>query len=284
MRSRGIRRLFLYRVLPVVVIVPLLLQILLASIIGKDPRLFPASLRRAKNLLIVTAHPDDECLFFAPSILGVLEDNPQTTGGLLVMSTGNANGIGEQRKKELQGSCDALSINAERCVALDNVKLQDNNKIWWEKEDIVPIVKQYVEKWKVDAIITFDSGGVSGHINHRAVSAAVSHYAATDSEAPATYVLTSVNLLRKYTFLGDLPLTSFPFSLRILETLFSRGNDLDQSHEDKALVASPWHTYLKTRQAFSSHDSQYSWDRNLYMILSRYVWFNDLQKVERKPA
>lgn len=70
------------------VIVPLLLQILLASIIGKDPRLFPASLRRAKNLLIVTAHPDDECLFFAPSILGVLEDNPQTTGGLLVMSTG----------------------------------------------------------------------------------------------------------------------------------------------------------------------------------------------------
>lgn len=65
---------------------------------------------------------------------------------------GNANGIGEQRKKELQGSCDALSINAERCVALDNVKLQDNNKIWWEKEDIIPIVKQYVEKWKVDAV------------------------------------------------------------------------------------------------------------------------------------
>jgi N-acetylglucosaminylphosphatidylinositol deacetylase len=91
----------------------------------------------------------------------------------------------------LQGSCAALSINAERCVALDNPKLQDNNKIWWEKEDIIPLVKEYVEKWKVDAvgssyldwatifcltqyqIITFDSGGVSGHINHRAVSAAV---------------------------------------------------------------------------------------------------------------
>jgi N-acetylglucosaminylphosphatidylinositol deacetylase len=99
-----------------------------------------------------------------------------------------------------------------------------------------------------------------------------------------TYVLTSVNLLRKYTLLGDLPLTSFPFSLRIFETLFSRGNELDQSHEDKALVVSPWHTYIKTRHAFRSHDSQYSWDRNLYMILSRYVWFNDLKRVERKPV
>jgi N-acetylglucosaminylphosphatidylinositol deacetylase len=88
MRNRAIRRLFLFRVLPVVVIVPLVLQLLLAGVIGKDPRLFPKSLIKAKNLLIVTAHPDDECLFFSPSILGVLEDNPETTGGLLVMSTG----------------------------------------------------------------------------------------------------------------------------------------------------------------------------------------------------
>lgn len=44
-------------------------------------------LARAKSLLVVTAHPDDETLFFAPSILGVLDEG-STRGGLLVMSNG----------------------------------------------------------------------------------------------------------------------------------------------------------------------------------------------------
>jgi N-acetylglucosaminylphosphatidylinositol deacetylase len=88
MRARGVRRLLLSRILPVVLIGPVLLQILLAGILAKDPRLFPPSLRSAKNLLIVTAHPDDECLFFSPSILGVLSGNPEIVGGLLVLSTG----------------------------------------------------------------------------------------------------------------------------------------------------------------------------------------------------
>lgn len=88
LRARGVRRLLLSRILPIVLIGPLLLQILLADSLAKDPRLFPPSLRNAKNLLIVTAHPDDECLFFSPSILGVLSGNPEIVGGLLVLSTG----------------------------------------------------------------------------------------------------------------------------------------------------------------------------------------------------
>jgi N-acetylglucosaminylphosphatidylinositol deacetylase len=78
------------RVLLVILIAPLLLQILIAYIIGDDARLLPPALQRAQNLLIVTAHPDDECLFFAPSILGVLDRNPDTVGGLLVLSTGES--------------------------------------------------------------------------------------------------------------------------------------------------------------------------------------------------
>jgi N-acetylglucosaminylphosphatidylinositol deacetylase len=87
-RARGVRRLLLLRVLPIVLIVPLVLQILLANIVGKDPRLFPPALRQAKNLLVVTAHPDDECLFFSPAILGVLSGNREIAGGLIVLSTG----------------------------------------------------------------------------------------------------------------------------------------------------------------------------------------------------
>jgi N-acetylglucosaminylphosphatidylinositol deacetylase len=51
--------------------------------------------------------------------------------------------------------------------------LQDNPKVWWDTDLIAKVVEEYVKRWKVDAIITFDDGGVSGHINHRAVSAGV---------------------------------------------------------------------------------------------------------------
>jgi N-acetylglucosaminylphosphatidylinositol deacetylase len=76
------------RIALVILIVPVLLQLLLAYVVGNDARLLPPALHQAKSLLIVTAHPDDECLFFAPSILGVLDKNPNIVGGLLVLSTG----------------------------------------------------------------------------------------------------------------------------------------------------------------------------------------------------
>jgi N-acetylglucosaminylphosphatidylinositol deacetylase len=85
--SRKAQRLFL-RFFLVVTLVPLFLQVLVAYIVGSDARLLPPPLLQARNLLIITAHPDDECLFFSPSILGVLGRNRDMKGGLLVFSTG----------------------------------------------------------------------------------------------------------------------------------------------------------------------------------------------------
>lgn len=76
------------RVAVLAVLVPVLLQWVIAYLVGSDARILPPELLAAKNLLLVTAHPDDECLFFSPSILGVLDRNRAIKGGLLVMSTG----------------------------------------------------------------------------------------------------------------------------------------------------------------------------------------------------
>lgn len=76
------------RVALILLVMPLFLQWLIGYLVGGDARLLPSSLQGAKNLLIVTAHPDDETLFFAPSILGVLDRNHDVKGGLLVISTG----------------------------------------------------------------------------------------------------------------------------------------------------------------------------------------------------
>ncbi|KAL2258406.1 hypothetical protein VTK26DRAFT_8295 [Humicola hyalothermophila] len=272
---------WLLRVLLIALLAPLVLQWTIAYAVGSDARILPPQLLGAKNLLVVTAHPDDECLFFSPSILGILDRNKGVTGGLLVMSTGNNYGIGETRIQELPGSCAALGIHPQRCIAMDHPDLQDNPKVWWNTTLIESIVDEHVAKWDVDAIITFDDGGVSGHINHRAVSAAVSHYAATKPRAPVAFTLTTTSLLRKYTFLGDLPLTALPFALRIAGALAYPSSTADPKDGGRALAANTWHRYLKTRNAFAQHASQYTWDRNLYMIMSRYVWFNDLKRVER---
>ncbi|KYK62126.1 glycan biosynthesis protein [Drechmeria coniospora] len=298
------RRRVLIRVAALVVVVPLFLQCVLAYLLGGDARLLPPALQHAKNVLIVTAHPDDECLFFSPTILGVLDRNHRIRGGLLVMSTGaspvlapplavrrrpsltmdagNNDGIGETRKKELLGSCAALGIDSSRCVALDHPELQDNPKLWWNTTLIESIVGEHVAKWDINAIITFDEGGVSGHINHRAVSAAVSEYVANDASAPPAFKLVTTAVLRKYSGLLDLPLTAFSFTWRLFAAVFFPSDEADAQYSTKALIASTWNRYLLTRRAFASHDSQYSWDRHLYMILSRYVWFNDLTRIPGK--
>ena len=108
---------WLLRAAVVAVVVPLLLQWVIAYLVGSDARILPPQLLAAKNLLIVTAHPDDECLFFAPSILGVLDRNKAVTGGLLVMSTGMESPFSSAAQcrfgvaaDDIQGTITALGI------------------------------------------------------------------------------------------------------------------------------------------------------------------------------
>lgn len=51
--------------------------------------------------------------------------------------------------------------------------LQDNPHVWWDPVLVAEIVEEYVQKWGIDSIITFDDRGVTGHINHRATAAGV---------------------------------------------------------------------------------------------------------------
>ncbi|KAG2007669.1 hypothetical protein GB937_008319 [Aspergillus fischeri] len=287
----------------IVALTALCLYILLAYYLANDPRLVPVAFQEARSILLVTAHPDDETLFFSPSITYRREDQ-HVQRALLVISSGrfdihssrlmltrlgDYDGIGERRRQEIHDSCSVLGIVPDRCVVLDNAELQDNPKKWWDGDLIKGLVASHVQKWNVDLIITFDDGGVSGHINHRAVSAGVRKYITSTPNAPPVYTLQSTFLLRKYSSLLDLISTSIPFSWRILKAILTspasstadRVHDLSplEAYNDKVLLVSPWRTYLVSRAAFTQHASQYSWDRSFYLVLSRYMWFNNLNKL-----
>jgi hypothetical protein len=65
----------------------LLLYLTLAYYLADDPRLVPDGFRHARRPMLITAHPDDETLFFSPSILYHRHD-ASVTRSLLVFSSG----------------------------------------------------------------------------------------------------------------------------------------------------------------------------------------------------
>jgi LmbE family N-acetylglucosaminyl deacetylase len=69
-----------------------------------------------KRVLFVTAHPDDECMFFGPAIVEFIDAGIQVY--LLCFSTGFMPNNGKSRKRELLRSCSVLKIPVENVTLL----------------------------------------------------------------------------------------------------------------------------------------------------------------------
>ncbi|XP_070335287.1 N-acetylglucosaminyl-phosphatidylinositol de-N-acetylase isoform X2 [Odocoileus virginianus] len=83
----------------------------------------------------------------------------------------------------------------------------DDPDVRWDPERAADVLLQHVEANGITLVVTFDEGGVSGHSNHVALNAAVRTLHAEGKLPKGCLVLTlqSVNLLRKYLYLLDLP-------------------------------------------------------------------------------
>ena len=75
---------------------------------------------KARRVLLVMAHPDDETMFFGPTILN-LSRQEETKVFLLCLSTGDYRNKGLIRKRELYDACGILGIPEERICVLRSV-------------------------------------------------------------------------------------------------------------------------------------------------------------------
>lgn len=294
---------------------PLVSWTLIYYLFSDQPALFPKSLKNSKSTLFVVAHPDDECLFFSPTILATIQ-RAKIHGALLVMSSGNHYGLGDVRKKELLGSCKQLGIREDRCDVMDISDIQDDPNKWWPVAKIAKVVSEHIERWMIDSVVTFDHYGVSGHINHRAVSASVTELVlglnkkssetrqdlAGSKKSPTLYVIKSVWVLRKYAGLYDLPISLINFLPSIIFGASQQDNsplssiDYDATTEEstkrselartsamnrfeRGLLINGLSGYRSARKAFWSHRTQMVWDRHLYMILSQFMYFNNIERI-----
>ena len=206
------------------------------------------------NTLVVTAHPDDECMFFAPTILDLSKSHPQCVF-VVCLSNGNFYGSGVQRESELSASLDILGISKENRVIINERSLQDGPNNFWDYNVITEIVLKLVETKQIRNILTFDDYGVSGHRNHCDIAKALYSSRSKLSHVNILF-LESISIFRKYLGVFDL----------LYVVLFSNKNTFTFTNTPRGL--------LKTHYAMFSHQSQYTWYRLLYILYSRYVYIN----------
>ncbi|KAI9481574.1 MAG: phosphatidylinositol glycan [Benjaminiella poitrasii] len=206
------------------------------------------------NVLILTAHPDDECMFFGPTITSI-RTMTKSRVHVLCLSIGNADGLGDIRKKELVKSCQTFGIQTSHVKPMNNPELQDGMQNQWNPSLISEIIKDYVAKHKIDTIITFDDQGISGHPNHIAAYKGAKTFVRQYNNSVKLYRLESLSIVRKYIGIMDLLIPNKKHSLRMI---------------------SPPLAYLLTHKAMRQHESQLVWFRWLYVSFSRYMFINDL--------
>eukprot|EP00898_Chlorokybus_atmophyticus_P006824 jgi/Chlat1/7142/Chrsp57S06807 len=140
------------------------------------PSTLPLPLPGAKddskiNVLLVVAHPDDESMFFAPTLLALANDN-------------------------------RAQIPEHRVKVVDDERLQDGMRALWPEEVVAYYVATHVALCSAKLLLTFDGRGVSGHPNHVSTYRGVLQYAQA-SEHRTIWVLESTGLVRKYAGLLD---------------------------------------------------------------------------------
>ncbi|CDK25921.1 unnamed protein product [Kuraishia capsulata CBS 1993] len=258
------------------------------------------------NILVVIAHPDDEVMFFAPSILELSKPDYGNTVIMLCFSSGNAEGLGDIRTAEVIRSGQILGIKEVKVI--DDPAFQDGMNIIWDASKIAQEISGYVSSLQMDSkslsILTFDEFGISGHPNHISMYNGCLEFAKLSKEKVSVWTLRTWPLYQKYS--GFL-LSMLEISQRLYlnfgwvrycgkaESLYARAADIDSVNwvlgQLRSLTEKPFKDPPKTSiNIFSDinsmilgigdmvfgHYSQIVWFRWFWLFSSKYANSNEL--------
>lgn len=216
--------------------------------------------------LLVMAHPDDETMFFGPTILNVV--NSRGTLEILCLSTGDADSLGPTRERELNQVAAALGPLVKLSIISDH-RLKDGFLDDWNMDTIQEYVENYLETHdNVKTLITFDDYGISGHPNHKSIHRSIMRMIRKlNGSRIKVLMLKSLSIWRKYTsFLDSIPTL-------ILDLMDS------QYGKNTIIRVLDFEGYATLKQTLELHSSQMVWFRQFYMLFSRYMFINELEYV-----
>ncbi|OKL61521.1 hypothetical protein UA08_03516 [Talaromyces atroroseus] len=263
---------------------------------------------RNKRICLLIAHPDDEAMFFAPTVLALTRPELGNHVKILCLSTGNADGLGDIRKKELEKSAVHLGLRHESDVFVidDPARFEDSMTITWSAQDISSLLASAFApefssktsdappKATIDVILTFDEHGVSNHPNHRSLyHGAVAFLKALMKDRSgyscpvSLYTLTSTNVLRKYSGILDSFLTMVIGTVaNLVDSVgigggkkYDNANNTNNGCASHLLYVSSFNDWVQARTAMTDgHKSQMLWFRWGWITIGRYMFVNDLKK------
>lgn len=245
-----------------------------------------------KRILLLIAHPDDEAMFFAPTLRWLTKPELGNQVLILCLSSGDADGLGQIRKGELKKSAMQLGItSAEHVVVIEDEKFPDSMTATWDAKLIGNILTRYfapnisgiptttAPTASLDAIITFDAGGVSGHPNHISLLHGATAFLKNLMQRHAgwecpvkLYTLTTTNILRKYLSVVDSAFT--------ILTAIWRTKERGSFPTPLIIVSGPRDLRRAQRAMTTAHESQMRWFRWGWIGVSRYMVVNDLSRVK----
>ncbi|KAF8004799.1 hypothetical protein HF325_000256 [Metschnikowia pulcherrima] len=245
---------------------------------------------RNSTVYFVIGHPDDEVMFFLPSLVELAKPKHNNVVKLICFSKGDAAdaSFGDIRAQELRNSARIVGLEPQNVVVMD--KFKDGMDIQWHAADVAESLHTHISQSKDSdvVLITFDEFGVSSHPNHISLYYGCREYFRTYVKLPLRlYVLKSLNFWEKYSFtlltnvelLVDIVSRFFLNTLKIninvsfFNTYSGRSLSLVKFYSDLNMLSVSY-----AAMAYG-HYSQMVWFRYGWLMFSRYLTFNHLIQI-----
>jgi N-acetylglucosaminylphosphatidylinositol deacetylase len=190
---------------------------------------------------ILIAHPDDEIMFFLPTVVALSKKE-----FWICCITHGSQGI---RRGELQRI--ASRFNA-KLHFLESSKFKDSQTTKWEISNLTELLGQFTKLHSISTIYTFDNGGVSGHVNHRELALAASRI---DQSSLTVLHLKTHGILWKYCILSKW----YPKC----------------SKSSPIYTLNPVKAFVTSFECMRIHASQFVWYRFFYILFTCYTCVNE---------
>ena len=249
---------------------------------------------RNSSVFFVIGHPDDEVMFFSPSLVEITKRKHDNEVKIICFSRGDAvdESFGDIRAHELRSSARIIGVKDENVIVLD--KFKDGMDEHWSAQDIASsLATEVTHASKPLVLITFDDKGVSNHPNHISLFHGTKEFVAKYLKPKRDfnfkfYVLKSLNFWEKYSFtlLTNVELFVDLLSKFVFSNILKININISffNAYSDKQLPSIKFYSDLNMLSVSYAamaygHFSQMVWFRYGWLIFSRYLTFNHLIQV-----
>jgi N-acetylglucosaminylphosphatidylinositol deacetylase len=145
-------------------------------------------IKNIKTVLLIIAHPNDEIMYFTPTIKKLI--NLGITLKILCLSNGNNEKIDDIRTEEFKKVSKIIKL--EDNSILNIPELKDDINQFWNENIVSEKIDDFLKKNNdIQTILTFNEDGVTKHPNHISCFNGLVHFISNSS--PSHVILISIS-------------------------------------------------------------------------------------------